>query len=521
MHSSENRYKKNKLTPRTETIIIAVYLVLFFVAILGVHVIFEPIIIGEWDDYTMPIASIIYNHRIDIYPEDITNYMQLFPRWKEYVSGYKLSPFYTKAGGQMPFYFPTYAMLCVPVVLVLQLLKIDTTYAFMLVNLFWLMVALIFVARKFKDFPFYKRFLLIVALSINPIVFYVSWPSAEVFMYAMVLMGITYWYQGCKKKAAVCISIAGTLNPTVLAIGIIMILNWFVKLILHRDKEDSFGMFFKKNIKDALEYACCYVIGIIPMIYNYYQVGMINLTAQDGSVVPFTTTLKNMVAYLFDFNFGYLPYFPIVLGISFLLLIIAIIKKNRKYLVWMLAFIATLFSYSLMIYVNCGMSGISRYDAWCSSFLVLGIFLFVEELIDIKKLISLTYSLVLLGVIYVGGILCWYYPVGALNTAWNEMTPIASFVLDHFPSLYSPLPTTFNSRVNQTDGVEEFETPVVYTSSNGYVTKILATSKDKETLLHTYESMTGYNAWFKETVDALGEEMSYISIAEKYQIVEK
>lgn len=502
-------------------IVIALYLLVYFIVLGIIHYLHGPIIIGEWDDYTMPIASIIYGHHFSIYPQDVENYFKLIPDWAEYRNSYGISPFYTRNGGQMAFYFPTYAIVCVPVILLLKVMNRPTTYTFILVNLFFLMVALIFIARKLKDLPFWKRFLLILALSINPIIFYISWPSAEVLIYALIVMGITYWYKGNTRKAAILISIAGTMNPTVLAIGIVMILSWFIKLVKNRDKQAGVGAFIKTNLKDAIEYACCYVIGIVPMIYNYYNVGRINLTAQEGSVVPFTTTLRYMWAYLTDWNFGYLPYFPIVLILSLILLIIAIIKKNTKYITWMLAFFATVFSYSLMIYINCGMSGISRYNAWCSSFLVLGVLLFMEELINIKQVIKVMYSFVLVGIVYLGCIIYVYSPVASLNVPYYSMSPVATFILDNVPSLYNPLPTTFNSRVNNIDGGTDYKTPIVYQTEDGYVTKILASSKDMDELLDTYTSNNGHEEWFKNKVQSLKDTESYISIPKRYGIIAK
>ena len=68
-------------------------------------------------------------------------------------------------------------------------------------------------------------------LSLNPIVFYLTWISAEVFIYSLLGIAILHWT--CKEyhRAAIVLSLAGTLNPTIMAIGIFMIIEYFIVLL--------------------------------------------------------------------------------------------------------------------------------------------------------------------------------------------------------------------------------------------------------------------------------------------------
>lgn len=69
-----------------------------------------------------------------------------------------------------------------------------------------------------------------------------------------------------------------------------------------------------------------------------------------------------------------------------------------------------------------------------------------------------------------------YGPMGANKITYMSWTPIAQYVMDNFPSFYNPLHSTFNSRTNHVDGGYFYETPILYTTNEGYVRKILASS---------------------------------------------
>lgn len=498
------------------------YLFLYCVFLLVIHTLHTIPPYGEWDDYMLPIASLLNGGHIDIYPEDVQYFKTLFPSWATYVDSYNIAPFYTRSGGQMTYYFPTYSIVCMPMVLLLKVLHLNTVYGMFYTNIFVLGITLGVVNHLLKNLSFKKRFLLILALSINPIVFYIGWASAEVFIYSMILLGIVFWYKKCKKRAAFFISIAGTLNPTIMSIGMVMIAEWMMELIVNRDKSDNVITFIQKNIVDALEYGCCYVIGIVPMIYNFYHTGKINLTAStDASFTPLFTTLKYMLSYLLDLNYGYLPYFSILLIFAFIGIVIAIRKRHVRYLTWMFAFFLNMFFFSLMSHINCGMNGIARYCAWQSPLLICGVILFVDELIDVKKVVQIAQGCLLVGVIGTGCIIGRYDVYISRNIPYTFLTPVASFVLDNFPSLYAPLHSTFNSRVNHMDGGYVIEAPVVYTSTSGYVTKILACKKDAKELLETYVSYSGDNSYLEEQVNELTEEETYISIPQTYKVAKK
>lgn len=497
------------------------YLLFFFIFMLIYCSLKKPGPTGEWDDYSLPVASILNDHNFSISDQDVKAYKAIYPDWASYIDSYSLSGYSTKDGsGQMAWYFPTYSIACIPFTLLLTVLKLPAIYAFPYTNLTVLMIALIMVFFCLNTSD-RRKALLIAALSVNPIIYYIFWTSAEVFIYSMLIMGLVSWCNKWYKRAAVFVSIAGMLNPTIMSIGIVMLLEYALKLLKEKKKEDTWAMYIKKKYAEILKYGCCYIIGIVPMIYNYYNIGHINLTASySGFTHGPETTILRFWSYLFDLNYGILPYYFVIFCVAILMIIPAIIRKQWSYLKWVATFLINVALYSVMVHINCGMTGISRYNSWGALLLIFAVIMFYDKIIEAKSIIKGIGIALSTGVLITGIIVSQYGYCLASNTgSYIWMTPIAAWVLDKAPSLYNPLYSTFNSRTIHQDGGYIYETPVIYVADDGYVRKILAKKENKEQLLQEYSSLNGNNDWFVAKVEKLGESESYISVPKKYEVV--
>ena len=496
--------------------IINIYLILYFIFLLLClfYIRNNKNWIGECDDYSLPVASILNDHNFSINCNDIVYYKNLFPDWSDYIDDYVLSGYITRNGsGEMTWYFPIYAIVCIPYVILLKAIGVSTIFAFRLTNVTVLMIALI-ATVKILNCEDKQKLILLITLSINPIVIYIVWVSAEVLIFSLLMIALAFWYNKYYKRSAVFLSLAGILNPTVMSIGIIMIIEYFIDLF--RNRNNPIIVIIKENIVNIIEYGTCFIIAIIPMIYNYYNTGHINLTASySGFTQNSETIFSRFVAYLFDLNFGILPYYAVILLISIIMFVFSIIKKHQRYFLWLVSFIFTVITYSIMAHINCGMSGIARYSSWGVLPLIFAVILFGKENIKTDKCLT-TYNFIL----FVGVILTSINILFTGTLSYKYFTPVAKIALDNLPSVYNPLHSTFNSRVNHIEGGYNIITPVVYYGEDNYIRKILATSADKEVLLNIYYSDTGYDQWFIDKVNKLDEDMTYINIPKKYGIKE-
>lgn len=496
-----------------------VYLIIYAIIICIYCSINMPSPTGEWDDYSLPVASLINERDFSISESDVSAYKEIFPDWASYIDNYALSGYTTRDGGQMSWYFPTYSMACIPFVFILQTLKLPTIYAFVYTNITILLISLFIVLYKLRIGE-KRKLLVIFLLSINPIVFYLGWTSAEAFIYSFLVMGLVFWYNRAYKRAAFFVSIAGMLNPTIMSIGIIMILEYFANLLKQMGKDDTFVSFCRHNLLNIFMYGACYIVGVIPFAYNYYNVGHINLTAASGNfTVGRESTISRFLSYLFDLNYGILPYFCVIFIMSLFLLIVACLKKHWRYLQWMFTFFLNVVLYSIMVHINSGMSGIARYNSWGTVVMIFAVCLYFDELIQCKKLKVFATVMLSISTFLTGLIVYQYGPYLASRTSYVYMTPVAAYILDKRPCLYNPLHSTFNSRTTHIDGGYMYETPIIYSTENGYVRKILAKKEDIYELSENYTALSGENEWFLKQLNKLDEKESYISIPSKYKIL--
>lgn len=500
-------------------VVIRTYLILYCLIMILYCSIRGPLAWGEYDDYTLPVASIFNDHNFSITDDDLAYYKVLFPE-QTGIDDYSLSGYTTRDGsGQLTWYFPTFAILSIPLVLILKLMGLPASYGFMYTNIALVMILLL-LAYKCLDLSYKRRFAIILMLSINPILFYFPWMLAEVMIFSFLGMAILAWYNGWYKRAAVFLSIAGTLNATVMVAGFLIILDYLVRLFLKKKKGENVFLFIKKNIIKIITFGSCFIIGLIPMIYNYYNIGHINLTASYSSFTQGReSTLQRFRAYFLDLNYGYLPYYGVILFVALLLFVVAIKKKHWRYIGMTIAFVANVYLYSIMVHINCGGSGIARYSSWCGVILVLAVILFYDELLSKQVLRKMSEALIGINVFLLVIVIYTFGPYAASNTWGTGLRPVAKFVLDYCPALYNPLGSTFYASINNLIGGYDYVTPVVYTDDNGYVRKILATSDDAEVLARTYAVSVGDEQWFYKQLDKLTATESYISVPTKYKIV--
>lgn len=490
---------------------------------------------GEYDEYSLPIASILHDGNFSISDDDIAFYGKLFPDMgaalaaqvgKAGISEVRkedlnTSSFYAKDGsGRLTAYYPTYSIACLPLTVILKGLGSRASFAFLYTNLISLLAAL-YVLLRYLKVGNARKLLLLLLLTVSPVVFYMGWASAEVFITSLLIVSCTCWHSGMRRRAALFLSMAGTMNPTIMAIGFPMIAEFLAELWHERGGKAGITAFIRDNIREITGYGCCYIIGIVPMAYDYYNTGHINLPA--GDVMSYRTGdsfFGRAAAYICDLNYGILPYFSVILIAAVLCTVAAFRRRMYGYLYWMAAFLGALAGYSLMWHINCGVSGIARYNQWNSVVLIFATVLFADELItkDLLKRgmrIAVCMELALSFFIVIG-----FGPYMAEKVPYTSFSPIAQWALECVPAFYSPLHSTFANRVTHVDGGYVYDTPVVYMADDGYVRKILAANEDGERILGEIKSETADGqAWLDRKVKNLGEKESYISVPVEKHVV--
>lgn len=459
-----------------------IVIVVFLVGYLILSMLLPAYPTGESGSFSLSLVSLMESGDFMISEEEYQIAIQTFPEHQTYLDWY-YNDFLPRdaQGNAYPWYFGIYSMLCIPVFLLLKLLGLNVIYSFAITNALLLAGALYFVYRQ-CHLPLISRFLLLMLLGFSPIIRYIQWQSYEVATCSFVMVSMTYWFTGRRKLAALFLAFGATMNPTAMAFGIFMILEFFFDKL--RDSGWNVSAFFKSCLSGWKEigiYALCFVPCLIPIGITYVHFGTFNMAAMTG-VTDYAGIFPRFVAYFLDLNFGMLPYVPFLLIFLIIIAACAIRNKTWKYIFAILGILGTVAAFSITGHINCGMTGIARYNAWLLPMLIFTVIYAADNgvLRQIPK--KCTNSVVVVSV-------CWclftvtivaYSPTKGTYLNWE---PFAVMAMEYTPQLYNPLPSTFNSRTSHVDGGYEISEPVIYTGLDGYVRKVLVpTELGKESL---------------------------------------
>ncbi len=467
---------------------ILLFLCIWFIFVGMKTIKWTPVPMGESDDYILTTISLQNRMELVIREEDIKRAVDDFPEFSEYLEYcYDMgeqSDIIDEYGGRVPWYFGTYSAAVIPMKLVFSLLEIPQIYAYAVTNFILYFIALLMAGFILKRKSF-ERLFLILLLGINPALFYIVWQSAEVFIFTFVSVSLVFWMNKNYKLSALFVSIAGSLNSTIMIYGAILIIDYFIELIY--DKQDvSTIKYIFNNWGKIICFGLCFIPCLIPFVYYKMNYGIWNLQVSYGFAMGGGNDyFQRVAAYLFDWNYGVLPYFPIL----FLLFIAGsfyiLHRKRWRKILFVIAFLGVVFAFSIMWHINCGMSGIARYTVWTLPIMLFGSLEIFKEICIVCKsrmLLKACYMSLFISIVYEAVLVSQYGIMFANKTKDNDLTPIAKIIIEECPQLYWSIPSTFITRVSHQPGGYWYSEPVIYATKTGEVKKILVSGKTADRL---------------------------------------
>ena len=110
-------------------------------------------------------------------------------------------------------------------ILLLKQVSIPNEYAFAYNNIISIILMCLVIMYKINVSD-KKKLMLLLILTLNLIIFYYSWISAEVFMYSFLAIALLLWLNKDYKFSAMCLTFVGTTNGTIMTIGFVMISDY-------------------------------------------------------------------------------------------------------------------------------------------------------------------------------------------------------------------------------------------------------------------------------------------------------
>jgi len=202
--------------------------------ILLIYALLGPLQYAEIDSYALPVISLEYRGSLIINQLDINiaqkDFTQFYNGIKEFDDLRSAKLLQLNEESWVSWYFPAYSLICIPFKVMLQVLNLQQERAFSIANVFLYLLALNTVRLKLK-MPIKAKFLLFLLLIVNPVTLkYINFCSAEVYIFAFVIISLVFFYNRNYHLAGLYVCIASLSNPAIMAWGIIVFIYFFVSI---------------------------------------------------------------------------------------------------------------------------------------------------------------------------------------------------------------------------------------------------------------------------------------------------
>jgi hypothetical protein len=409
--------------------------VLAGVGLLWAAVVMEPIHAGDgleyhtilqaWDDHATP----------DLRPEDLpplaefrhANGLDKLPP----ESGFWLAP----NGKLYCWHFWLYPLCALPVKFLLHACRANPQAALQVTNVLFFLGGL-YVALFRHRVSAGKRLTLVGLAAVSPVVWYLRWPSPEVFTWTLVLLCLVCLNNKQYVLSALCAALAATQNPPVIFLaGYVAVLSWRE----HRQRREAWGqgrgvrMFLTRPVAIGTSAAAFLALG--PTLFSYVVYGVANPIAAHGGTDVTLISWERTWSLLTDLEQGLLPYVPALLLLAGVAGLRILFTRNLAGL----GMVAVLTSMILACQVTTlwisAAAGLMRYAVWMLPVLAW----LVAQYVPLNRFgqgwVAAATALQAL-------IVCQHD--GRMN--YLDHGPVAHFVLSKAPTLYNPVPEVFYVR---------------------------------------------------------------------------
>lgn len=389
----------------------------------------------------------------------------------------------------------------------------NAVYAFSITNALLFSLAL-WVVYRFAKIGEKQKLLAILLLGTSPILRYINVQLYETALFSFVVITMVFWLNRSRKLAAFFLAIAGTMNPTVMAFGFFMILDYFLEMLADgKWSVRAFVHSFISSWKKTVSLAVCFLPCFIPFFINYIGLGTW-YTQMSMGFGTLQGTCSRFLAYLSDLNLGLFPYYPVLLFLFVAAAVWGGVHGKYDMLCTLLGCLAVIGAYSIMSHINCGMTGIARYNAWLFPIIALSTVYYMNIAFSGERARRLCSGLATLSCVWCAFVigLTAYSPYSGVSLWW---TPVAEVVLEYAPELYNPLPSTFYSRTLHIDGAYSITDPAYYLDPQTNEVRKLIYKADVGQAERVLNELKGD----KESVAYLNEKLKANGIDGKYHYI--
>jgi hypothetical protein len=402
-----------------------------------------PHAFGDSGEYLVMTEALFRHGRTDLRPEDAAAVDEAWRRGE--IAGTfepaRESYVADRQGRARSLHFWAYPLACLPAKTLLHFLGGNEEKALPITNALLLLLAVLR-GGIFSALPAGRRFLFAALLLVSPATWFVPWPHPEVFLCALVALGLVAQREGRSAAAVLLVSLASLQSPPLLLLALVLLAHAL------------------RDPRRRLAASLALLPAFVPFAFSLWSFGRLSPLSA-ASAGPQYLSARKALELFFDLDLGLLPYIPLALVGA----IAAPLLAWRSRPTARLAFeswgvlLAMAFACTATVNWNHGTAGPSRYGIWMLP-LVFDLLLLPLAAADLST--GVRKAVVVVGVLAVAAQGAVVVARGGFDPRpdYLEHSYAARFVFRHAPSLYNPSPEIF---VERTLGEERpAEEPVVY-----------------------------------------------------------
>jgi hypothetical protein len=283
---------------------------------------------------------------------------------------------------------------------------------------------------------------------VGPALWYLQWPSAEVFSWSLTVIALLLLEDERFAWAALAAGFAAQQNPP-----LVFLAGWAVICALRT-----------RSVPRIAAAAVCAGVGLLPALFDQLAFGTPNLIAQLGQADARLISIRRVWSMLVDLNQGMLPWAAGLVLLAGVALGRAVVQRSWSRLGFAAVILVTAAACCSTTNWNSGCAGLQRYAVWILPLLA---WLAADGL---QGLQGRGWRRALWAGLTVN-VVC--AALGSGKESYLQPTRLATWVLIHAPALYDPEPEIFRERVRHTEDSEVARLPVAFVDPRGVATKVL------------------------------------------------
>lgn len=130
----------------------------------------------------------------------------------------------------LPYYFPVYSFLCIPIKVILQICGLPQDRCFTMTNAVLFIIALFFIGYVLDASEKYRIVTILIFLS-SPIIYYINLVSYETCMFTLVTIGLVLYRKKKYASSLLLISLSSTINNGIIGVEFGLVTIFIINIV--------------------------------------------------------------------------------------------------------------------------------------------------------------------------------------------------------------------------------------------------------------------------------------------------